>query len=47
MKKVEFKKASGPLSEYATKARKDPVVVFKRGNRSQQLYRSETRMKRP
>jgi len=31
MTKVDFKKASGPLSEYATKARKDPVVVFKRG----------------
>jgi PHD/YefM family antitoxin component YafN of YafNO toxin-antitoxin module len=31
MTKVEFKKASGPLSEYAEKARKDPVVVFKRG----------------
>jgi antitoxin (DNA-binding transcriptional repressor) of toxin-antitoxin stability system len=31
MTKVEFKKASGPLSEYATKARKNPVVVFKRG----------------
>ena len=31
MTKIEFKKASGPLSEYATKARKDPIVVFKRG----------------
>jgi antitoxin (DNA-binding transcriptional repressor) of toxin-antitoxin stability system len=31
MTKVEFKKASGSLREYATKARKDPVVVFKRG----------------
>jgi antitoxin (DNA-binding transcriptional repressor) of toxin-antitoxin stability system len=31
MTRIEFKKASGPLSEYATKARKDPVVVFKRG----------------
>jgi antitoxin (DNA-binding transcriptional repressor) of toxin-antitoxin stability system len=31
MTKVEFKKASGPLSEYATEARKDPVIVFKRG----------------
>jgi len=31
MTKVDFKKASGPLSEYATRARRDPVVVFKRG----------------
>ena len=31
MTKIEFKKASGPLSEYATKARKDLIVVFKRG----------------
>ena len=31
MTKVEFKKASGPLSEYAEKARKDPVIVIKRG----------------
>jgi len=31
MTKVEFKKASRPLSEYATKARKDPVIIFKRG----------------
>ena len=31
MRKVEFKKASGPLSEYAEKARKDPVIVIKRG----------------
>ena len=31
MAKVEFKNASGPLSEYATKARKAPVVVYKRG----------------
>ncbi len=27
MTKVEFKKASGPLSKYAEKARKDPIVV--------------------
>ena len=27
MTKIEFKKASGPLSEYATKARKAPIVV--------------------
>ena len=31
MTKVEFKKTSGPLSEYAEKARKDPVIVIKRG----------------
>ena len=31
MTKIEFKNASGPLSEYATKARKDPVVVCKAG----------------
>ena len=31
MTKVEFKKASGPLSEYAEKARKYPVIVIKRG----------------
>lgn len=31
MTKVEFKKASGALSEYAEKARKDPVIVIKRG----------------
>jgi antitoxin (DNA-binding transcriptional repressor) of toxin-antitoxin stability system len=31
MTKIEFKKASRPLSEYATKARKDPVVVYKAG----------------
>jgi hypothetical protein len=31
MTKIEFKKASGPLSEYATKARKAPVVVYKEG----------------
>jgi prevent-host-death family protein len=31
MTKVEFKKASGPLSEYAEKARKDPIIVVKRG----------------
>jgi len=31
MTKIEFKKASGPLSEYATKARKAPVVIYKAG----------------
>jgi antitoxin (DNA-binding transcriptional repressor) of toxin-antitoxin stability system len=31
MTKVEFKKVSGPLSEYAEKARKDPIIVIKRG----------------
>jgi prevent-host-death family protein len=31
MTRVEFKNASGPLSEYAEKARKDPVIVVKRG----------------
>jgi hypothetical protein len=31
MTKIEFKNASEPLSEYATKARKDPVVVYKAG----------------
>jgi prevent-host-death family protein len=31
MTKIELKKASGPLSEYAEKARKDPIIVVKRG----------------
>ena len=31
MTKVEFKKASGPLSEYAKKARKEPITVIKGG----------------
>jgi len=31
MTKVEFKKASRPLSEYAQKARKSPIIVVKRG----------------
>jgi len=31
MTKVDFKKASRPLREYATKARKNPIIVFKRG----------------
>ena len=31
MTKVEFKKASRSLSEYATKARKGPVIVYKAG----------------
>ena len=31
MTKVQFKKASGPLSEYAERARKGPIIVIKRG----------------
>ena len=31
MTKVQFKKASGPLSEYAEKARKGPIIVIMRG----------------
>ena len=31
MTKVQFNKASRPLSEYADKARKDPIIVIKRG----------------
>jgi prevent-host-death family protein len=31
MKKIELAKASGPLSEYAEKARNEPVIVIKRG----------------
>jgi prevent-host-death family protein len=31
MTKIELKKASGPLSKYAEKARKDPIIVVKRG----------------
>ena len=31
MTKVEFKNASGPLSDYAERARKDPVIIVKRG----------------
>jgi len=31
MTKIELKKASEPLSKYAQKARKDPVIVVKRG----------------
>jgi len=31
MTKIELKKASGPLSKYAQQARKDPVIVVKRG----------------
>ncbi len=31
MTKVEFKKASGPLRDYATKARKGPLVIYKGG----------------
>jgi hypothetical protein len=31
MTKIELKKASGPLSKYAQKARKDRVIVVKKG----------------
>ncbi len=31
MTRVEFKNASGRLSDYAEKARKDPVIIVKRG----------------
>lgn len=31
MTKIEFTKASGPLSEYAEKARKEPIIVLKHG----------------
>jgi prevent-host-death family protein len=31
MKKIEMAKASGPLSEYAREARKNPIVVVKNG----------------
>jgi antitoxin (DNA-binding transcriptional repressor) of toxin-antitoxin stability system len=31
MTRVEFKNASGPLSEYAEKARKAPIIVVKGG----------------
>jgi prevent-host-death family protein len=31
MTKIELKKASEPLSKYAQKARKDPIIVVKRG----------------
>jgi prevent-host-death family protein len=31
MKKVEISKASGPLSEYARRARKGPIIVVKNG----------------
>jgi prevent-host-death family protein len=31
MTRVELKKATAPLSEYAEKARKDPVIVVKQG----------------
>ena len=31
MTRVEFKNASRPLSQYATKARKAPGVVYKKG----------------
>ncbi|HEX9146494.1 MAG TPA: type II toxin-antitoxin system prevent-host-death family antitoxin [Candidatus Binatia bacterium] len=31
MTRVELNNASGPLSDYAEKARKDPVIIVKRG----------------
>jgi|GEM_PF-4966623 len=31
MTKVEIKKASGPLSEFAERARKGPIIVTKHG----------------
>jgi PHD/YefM family antitoxin component YafN of YafNO toxin-antitoxin module len=31
MTKIELKKASEPLSKYAQKARKDPIIVVRRG----------------
>jgi prevent-host-death family protein len=31
MTKVELKKATAPLSKYAERARKDPVIVVRRG----------------
>ncbi len=31
MKKIEMRQASGPLSEYARRAKKDPIVVVKGG----------------
>jgi prevent-host-death family protein len=31
MTKIELKKASEPLAKYAQKARKDPVIVVKKG----------------
>jgi len=31
MSRIDFKKASRPLSEYAKQARKDPVIVVKAG----------------
>jgi hypothetical protein len=46
MTKIELKKASEPLSKYTQKARKDPVIVVKRGNLLRLWYRSETRMRR-
>ena len=46
MTKIELKKASEPLSKYAQKARKDPVIVVKKGKPLRLLCRSETRMRR-
>ncbi len=31
MKTIELAKASAPLSEYARKAKKDPIIVVRRG----------------
>ena len=31
MKKIELANASAPLSEYAVKAEKDPIIVLRRG----------------
>ena len=31
MKKIEMAKASGPLSEYAREARKNPIIVVSKG----------------
>ena len=31
MTRVELKKATAPLSEYAERARKDPVIVLRKG----------------
>jgi hypothetical protein len=31
MTKIELKKASGPLSKYAQRARKNPIIVIRKG----------------
>jgi len=46
MTKIELKKASDPLSKYAQRARKDPVIVVKKGKpfaRSRWFSDSKTR----